>query len=67
LEVAKMTKNILGLNTCAKALSASVDRIRYLIHLRKIKPKRDGRGSWAPYIFTPRDQEIIRQHTSMRK
>jgi len=62
-----MAKNILGLNTCAKALSASVDRIRYLIHLRRIKPKRDGTGPWAPYIFTPHDQEIIRQHTSMKR
>jgi len=61
-----MAKPIYGLMTCAKAMGVGISRIRHLIWTKKIKPKREGRGPWAPYKFTPEDQDIIRQHTSMR-
>ncbi len=61
-----MAKDILGLGTCAKVLGVGIDRIRHLIYTRKIKPKKISRHFLSPYKFTPEDQEIIRQHTSMR-
>ena len=60
------TKDIFGIRTCAKELGVSVDRIRRLIILKKIRPKKLDYFPWAPYKFTPHDQEMIRQCTSMR-
>jgi len=62
-----MSKIIYGLGSCAKALGVGVDRIRRLIFIRKIKPKREGSDPWAPYVFGEKEQKIIRSHTSMKE
>jgi len=62
-----MAKTIYGLMTCAKATGVGISRIRHLIWTKKIKPKREGGGPWAPYRFDEHDQEIIRQHTTMKQ
>ena len=61
-----MTKDIFGIRTCAKELKVSVERIRRLIFLRIIRPKKVDYFHWAAYKFTPRDQKIIRERTAMR-
>jgi hypothetical protein len=66
LEVINMAKTIFGIRTCANALGISVDRIRRLIHLKIIRPKKEFFPWVKTYRFTKEDQKIIRQHTSMR-
>ena len=62
-----MTKTIYGLRTCAKALGVGIMRIRWLIKTKKIRPEKLDYFPWAPYKFTPRDQKMIREHTSMKQ
>jgi hypothetical protein len=59
-----MAREIVGLWHCAKVLGIGVDRIRRLIAIGKIKPKKAGDYPCAPWIFTDRDQKEIRMHTS---
>jgi len=61
-----MAKVIYGLRTCANTLGIGIDRIRRLIHLKIIKPKKEFFPWVKTYRFTKEDQKIIRQSTSMR-
>ena len=62
-----MPKTIYGLRSCANALGVGLDRIRRLIFLKKIRPKKEKTPFGPIWKFDAHDQEIIRQHTAMRK
>ncbi len=62
-----MGKVIYGLRTVARKLGVGVDRIRRLINLKKIKPKKAGSYPQAPWMFDEEDQKKIRESTSMHE
>jgi len=66
LEVSKMAKDIIGMRNLALKLGVSLDRIRRLIFIKKIRPKKEIIGGITFYKFSPHDQEVIRSHTSMK-
>lgn len=61
-----MAKIIYGIGRCARVLGIGKERIKRLIYIKKINPKKEGKNPTAPYIFTPEDQEIIQCYTSIK-
>lgn len=61
-----MSKTIYGLGNCAKTLGIGLDRVRRLIFIKEIKPKKVKTPFGKVWTFDEHDQKIIRQHASMR-
>ena len=57
---------IYGLGSCANALGVGLDRIRRLIFIKKIRPKKVATPFGKVWAFSEHDQEVIRSHTSMK-
>jgi len=61
-----MSKDIFGVGTCAKKCGSTKDKIRRLVYIKKIKPKKISVGGMWFYKFSPKDQETIQAYTDFK-
>lgn len=61
-----MKNTVYGLRTMAMNAGVGISRIQHLIWKKKIKPKKVRVGNLETWVFDEHDQEIIRQHTTMK-